>query len=250
MLVVHGNIATHARCSQLLEAFMGKGMESVLKLMKLENGKLVVKVPGEAKERVVELQANVERGEGKGRVLAVNDLGIQGLILEVSCREEGSLARLSYDLVINPVALGISARLAKLAIVHIEHGLKERLSKFLRSFLEPYSTLASDLLNEEFESKAIAKGALLEKFEKQLNELRIEELCSKYANNAIYVVAKGSSTSFSMIVLGGLFAARLRIGNEEFKDREALEKLSSVSEKGIVELYAIDKLLPPSYVAK
>ncbi|NPA97438.1 MAG: hypothetical protein GXO32_07555 [Crenarchaeota archaeon] len=249
MLVERGSIATFARCSQVLEAFLGSGMDRVLKVLKLENGKLIATIPGEARDRVVELRASVERADSSGRIVATNDLGLQGVILEARCEESGPVARACYDLVLNPVALGISTRLAKLAFIHMKHGMLDRLVSFIRTRLEPYPELGEELLREDFAAKVMARARILDRFEAEPSKLSIGEVCSRYPRNSLFVVMTSAGAMLRMAVVGGLFTAHLKLGELEYRDARALEKLSSWFGKANVTVYSIDDVIPPRFRA-
>ena len=249
MLVERGSVATFARCSQVLEAFVGSGMDRVLKIFRLEGDKLVATIPGEAKDRVIELQATVERRDGYGKLVAVNELGLQSVMLEARCCEEGPVARVSYDVVLNPVALGISTRLAKLAFVHMEHGLRDRLVSFIRTRLEPYPELGEELLREDFAAKVMARARILDRFEAEPSKLSVGEVCSRYPRNSLFIVMTSAGAMLRMAVIGGLFTAHLKLGELEYRDARALEKLSSWFGKANVTVYSIDEVIPPRFKA-
>ncbi len=247
MLVKRGSVTAFARCSQILEAFVGEGMERVLKVLSLSGDKLIARIPGEYRDRVVELKASVERGNGFGRVLAVNDLGLQAVMIEARCCENGPRATLTYEIVLNPVALGVSSRLVNLAFVHIEHGLLDRLLSFARTRLEPYPPMGEDLLREDFAARVMARARIVERFEAEPSKIDIGEVCAKYPRNSLFVVMSSAGAMLRMAVVGGLFAAHLKLGELEYRDGKALEKLGSWFGKATITLYSIDELVPPSY---
>lgn len=247
MLVDSGSIVVYGRCPQLLNAVLGEGMGKVLKVLRLEGDKLVAHIPGEAKDRIVELRACIERDERGGKLIALNELGLQAVIMSVSCREEGLKAVANYELVLNPTALGISTRLAKLALVHVKHGFVDRLLSFIRATPIPCPELRSELLREDFVARVMARARILEKLEVDPSRTSITELCAKHPRNSLFVVVKDGGLALRMVVIGGLYAAHLRLGELEYVDDRALEKLRTWSGRASATLYSIDELIPPKY---
>jgi len=247
MLVESGSVVVLARCSQLLEALLGEGIGSVFKVLRLEQEKLVAHIPGEAKDRVIELRACIERSGSCGKLIALNSLGLQSVILSLRCREEGLKAIASYELAINPTALGISTRLARLAMVHMKHGFVDRLLAFLRTRPVPLAELRTELLREDFLARAMARAKILEKLSIEPSRENVLNLCARHPRNSLLLILKNGGLMLRMVVVGGLYAAYLRLGELEYVDDRALEKLGSWSGRASATLYSIDELVPPKY---
>ncbi len=242
MLIKRIDARVHASCAQLIEA-LEKDLDALTGgFLSLKDSKLVVFMRGEVKDISVELNASVSK-DGGLRIDAVNELGYEALHLYASCREEDGSASLSIELIMNPVALGVSMARVNINAEHIEYNIRRNLATVARKRLAFSDVIVDKYLREDLVARMIAEGDLVDRFETKLSELDIRALAMKFADRNLLIVFADHGIKGRAVVIGALAGVKMVYGELEYVNERAIEKMRSVGETVTVAVYGIDKFV-------
>jgi len=245
MLIKSGSVRLYASCDQIYEALTGSRASTVFGgLLVIEGDRARMVLKGEYRDRVAELRVASKRVDGGAKLELVNELGVQCVLMNVECVEEGLRCVARYEIALNPTGLGVSTNVVNLTLMHMFRGFEERLRKAVREMLKHSPELGEKFLREDFATRVVAKAGILERGRKPLRDIVLSEIAARYPQHQIYVATSGEPL-FRAVVLDGLYDAYLRLGALEYRGEKALAKARERSEEVLVTVYSINELVPP-----
>ena len=244
MLIRNGAVQLRATCNRVLEVLSGENLGKVLNNL-LEPGKEMWKLilRGEAKDRAIAVKLNVQRESDRVRIEGISELGLQGIMMEFKCSERDGYAYLSYTVALNPVALGANRGVIETTLNSMIYGLAARLASVLRETMKPEPGIREKYLSEEFIARAIAKGEIVDRCTLDAKELDVASIAVKHADKQILISATAEGVDLKVVVIGASYAAKLKFGELEYYDEQAVAKVREVPSELTLTVYSIDKLV-------
>lgn len=244
MLIRSGSVCLRASCSQVLEVLVGSRLGEVLNdTLKPGRGMWSLVLRGESKERSVGIDIRVQRDEARVRVEGISEIGLQSLFMEFSCIEGNGYARLFYTIAINPVALGINRGVAETTLNSMVYRIDARLQSILRASIGVDPAIADRYLTEEFIAKAVARGEIVDKRSVDARSLDIRAIAMKYPDKQLLISATAEGIDLKVVIIGASYAAKLRFGELEYRDEQAVTKIREFPGELKLVIYSIDSLL-------
>ncbi len=244
MLIRNGAVQLRATCSRVLEVLSSENLGKVLNNL-LEPGegmwKLILR--GEAKDRAIPIKLSVERESDRVRVDGVSELGLQGVMMEFRCSDRDGYAYLVYTIALNPVALGANRGVVETTLNSMIYGLAGRLASVLRETMRPYPEMREKYLSEEFIARALARGEIVDRRTVDAKELDVAAIAVKHADKQILISATAEGVDLKVVVIGASYAAKLKFGELEYYDEQAVAKVREVPSELTLTVYSIDKLI-------
>ncbi len=241
MLIKNGAVQLRATCNRVLEALSSENLGKVLNNL-LEPGKetwrLILR--GEAKDRAIAIKLSVQRESDKVRIEGISELGLQGVLMEFRCSEKDGYAYLAYTVALNPVALGVNRGVVETTLNSMIYGLAGRLASVLRETMRPEPEIREKYLSEEFIARALAKGEIVDRRAIDAKELDIVSIAVKHADRQILISATAEGVDLKVVVIGASYAAKLKSGELEYYDEQAVAKVREVPSKLTLTVYSID----------
>ena len=244
MLIRSGSIRLRASCSQILDVLVSDKLGKVLNdTLKLGKGMWSLVLRGESKERSIGIDIRIQRDEARVRVEGISEMGLQGLLMEFSCSEGDGYAHLSYTIAINPVALGVNRGVAETTLNTMVYRLDARLQSILRESIRVDPAIADRYLTEEFIAKAVARGEIVDKRSVDARSLDIKAIATKYPDKQLLISATAEGVDLKVAIIGASYAAKLKFGELEYRDEQAVTKIREFPGEVKLIVYSIDRLL-------
>ncbi len=245
MIVKTSSVDVYASCEHILELLSHRENLSRLlnNIIEFKEHGISLYLRSEVKDRTVHIDdVKFEASTDRIRVVAYNDLGIQSIFIEITCRAlDRDRCVLSMTIALNPVGLGVSSTCCSIALNTMSMGLKDRVLQLLRERLVE-SIIAEKLLQGDIMAKVIARGSTI--IHKQSKGIDVYELIKSIREQAFIISITGEKLDAKIAVVGSYYAAKLTINSSEYSGEKALDILRSTDRDLSIVVYDATQILP------